>query len=107
MVTLTTIFTTAIMAIGAHADGPVDPRPWTAAAWRPVSEPDGPIFTSVAIQANGGQFWLGKDPSAYCPANVTGLDCAQYPGGKTVFTGGNDTLSLDVSVPGGQQGMYL
>ncbi|KAK0713965.1 hypothetical protein B0T26DRAFT_622668, partial [Lasiosphaeria miniovina] len=55
------------------------------------------------IQANGGRFWIGKPPSAYCPPDVAGLDCSVYPGASTVFSGGNDTVFLNVAVPGGQQ----
>lgn len=106
MITLFALLTTALLASPVHAGYPPPPGPWTAAAWRPLLDPRGPVFTSSAIQANGGRFWIGKEPSAYCPANVTALDCADYPGGKTVFTGGNETLFLDVAVPGGQQGRF-
>ncbi|KAG9231766.1 hypothetical protein BJ875DRAFT_382230 [Amylocarpus encephaloides] len=66
-------------------------------AWSPGSGLPG-----SKINANGGSFWLGKDPSSSCPA-VEGLDCTAFPGTRTVLVGGNDTLSLDVAVPGGQQ----
>ncbi|KAG9949049.1 hypothetical protein KCU85_g4493, partial [Aureobasidium melanogenum] len=58
-----------------------------------------PIHLS-AINANGNSFWLNKKTSSYCP-NTTVTSC---PDGKyTYFTGGNDTLSLNVEVPGGQR----
>lgn len=105
MIALPVILATIVLFISTIDAGyPPKPGPWTAAAWRPVPDPeDGPRLDSTAIQANGGRFWMGKDPSTYCPSNVTGLDCAEYPGGQTIFIGGNDTLSLDVGVPGGQQ----
>ena len=90
----------------ASAGYPPPPGPWTAGAWRPTG--DGSVlFLGDAIQANGRRFWIGKQPSAYCPSDIAGLDCTAYPGDKTVFTGGNDTVSLNVDVPGGQQGRFL
>lgn len=86
-------------------DSPVGDS-WTAAARRPPNAPGGSVFTDATIQANGGRFWLGKSASAYCPPDIAELNCAEYPGGQTVFMGGNDTLFLDVGVPGGQQGEY-
>lgn len=73
-------------------------------AWRGTADTV-PRWVGEAIQANGGRFWIAKAPSAYCPTGVADLDCSAYPGGSTVFTGGNDTVFLDVAVPGGQQGM--
>ncbi|KAI1093052.1 hypothetical protein F5B19DRAFT_172771 [Rostrohypoxylon terebratum] len=75
--------------------------PWTAGVWRPPVT-DVP-FLGNAINASGGKFYINNGTSAYCPDEVEGLDCSAYPGSKTVFTGGNDTLYLDVAVPGGQQ----
>ncbi|KAH6663191.1 hypothetical protein B0J14DRAFT_609528 [Halenospora varia] len=71
--------------------------PFTSGAWNPST-----LWFGSAIQANGGAFFIGKDPSSYCP-EVDGLDCTLFPGSSTVFIGGNNTLSLDVAVPGGQQ----
>lgn len=57
-----------------------------------------------SINANSGKFWIGKPTSSYCPSSVV-EDCeTAYPGNVTVFAGGDNTLGLDVSVPGGQQG---
>ncbi|KAI1360453.1 hypothetical protein F5Y08DRAFT_317364 [Xylaria arbuscula] len=78
---------------------PPPPGPWTAGVWRPVP----PIHFGDGINANNGYFWLGKEPTASCPSDVEGLDCSAYPGSKTVFSGGNDTVSLLVGVDGGQQ----
>ncbi|EKG17832.1 hypothetical protein MPH_04888 [Macrophomina phaseolina MS6] len=56
-----------------------------------------------SINANSGKFWIGKPTSSYCPSSVV-EDCeTAYPGNVTVFAGGDNTLGLDVSVPGGQQ----
>lgn len=108
--TMRTIPTILAYVAGAHAAAiasrtyPPSPGPWTAGVWRPPTGDGAPIFFGVGINANNGYFWLGKDPTAYCPPDVEGLDCSAFPGSRTVFTGGNDTVSLDVGVPGGQQG---
>ncbi|KAI1208380.1 uncharacterized protein F4807DRAFT_461708 [Annulohypoxylon truncatum] len=90
----------ALAAAIAKRDAPEGP--WTAGVWR-MPTTDDIFFTGVAINASGGKFFINKDTSAYCPDDVENLDCSAYPGSKTVFTGGNDTLFLDVAVPGGQQ----
>ncbi|KAI1386689.1 uncharacterized protein F4822DRAFT_324298 [Hypoxylon trugodes] len=87
----------AVLASGSVPDGP-----WTAGVWR-VPATDDVFFNGDAINASGGKFYVNKDTSAYCPDGIEGLDCTAYPGSKTVFVGGNNTLSLDVGVPGGQQ----
>ncbi|KAF2088676.1 hypothetical protein K490DRAFT_73039 [Saccharata proteae CBS 121410] len=53
-----------------------------------------------SINANGGAFYIGKPTQSYCPESV-GDACPD--GTYTVFSGGDDTLSMDVEVPGGQQ----
>lgn len=64
-----------------------------------------PQYLFGMVEANNGSFWYGKTPSPYCPAEVEGLDCSEYPGTRTVFVdGGEGTVYLDVAVPGGQQG---
>ncbi|KAI1647920.1 uncharacterized protein F4817DRAFT_315461 [Daldinia loculata] len=83
-------------------DGPVPEGPWTAGVWRMPAE-DNAVFTGDAINASGGKFYVNKNTSAYCPGDVANLDCSLYPGSKTVFAGGNNTLFLSVGVPGGQQ----
>ena len=66
-------------------------------------------FTAVAIHsgsaiqfspinANGTTIWLNRASATYTP---TGL--GPFNQTATVFVGGNDTLSLDVATPGGQQ----
>lgn len=88
------------------------PGPWTLGAWHPSTvDPSSPPrpWVGEGINANGGRFYIGKQPSAYCP-KVEGLDCSLYIGGdRTWLLGGaypehNGTLSLHVGVPGGQQG---
>ncbi|KAF2005897.1 hypothetical protein P154DRAFT_570627 [Amniculicola lignicola CBS 123094] len=59
-----------------------------------------PIHYST-LTARGGKFYLGgAGPSSYCPPEV-GDACPS--GNNTVFAGGDETLSLAVVVPGGQQ----
>ena len=53
------------------------------------------------LTARGGKFYLGGGPpSSYCPPQV-GDACPS--GNYTVLAGGQETLSLGVVVPGGQQ----
>lgn len=89
----------------ALAAGSALEDPWTAGVWRLPSDDDY-FYTGVDINASGGKFWVHRNVSAYCPDDVDNLDCSAYPGTRTVFTGGNGTLSLAVGVPGGQQGKY-
>lgn len=97
------LFASAPVALGAAIVPRVPEGPWTAGVWRqPVD--DDVFFVGDAINASGGKFWVHKDTSAYCPDGIEGLDCANYPGSRTVFVGGDNTISLSVSVPGGQQG---
>ncbi|KAI1390357.1 uncharacterized protein F4822DRAFT_401640 [Hypoxylon trugodes] len=86
----------------APRSGPAPPGPWTAGVWK-IAQGTDIFFFGTAINANGGKFWINREPSAECPSDVEGLDCSAYPGSETVFTGGNGTLSLNVAVPGGQQ----
>ncbi|KAI0808872.1 hypothetical protein GGR55DRAFT_189171 [Xylaria sp. FL0064] len=72
-------------------------------AWR-TDEKD-IAFLGPPINASGGKFYVNRATSTYCPAGVSGLDCSQYEGKDTTFVLGTEatTMSLDVSVPGGQQ----
>jgi hypothetical protein len=55
------------------------------------------------MNARGGNFFIGgKGPSSYCPVETVGAENCP-PGNTTTFAGGNQTLSLGVVVPGGQQ----
>ncbi|KAF1350164.1 hypothetical protein BDV97DRAFT_282314, partial [Delphinella strobiligena] len=55
----------------------------------------GSDFQNGAINANGNYIWLNKA--------TAGQTSAKRDTVNTVFSGGEGTLSLDVSVPGGQQ----
>ncbi|KAI0192776.1 hypothetical protein F4808DRAFT_442742 [Astrocystis sublimbata] len=58
----------------------------------------------TTINASGGKFYISETASTYCPEGTEGLDCADYAGTGTTFAvSGATTLSLDVTVPGGQQ----
>lgn len=70
-----------------------------AAAW----SHDGSL-RGEEINVVGNHFYIGLPPLAFCPDNIPGPSCSELPGDKTVFSGGQDVLSLAVSVPGGQQG---
>jgi len=72
-------------------------------------------FYGATITASDGHFWIGKNTTVYCPTGIENLNCTAFSGSETVFFGtettegwrdSNDTISLAVSVPGGQQGMY-
>lgn len=56
------------------------------------------------INANGNRFYVNKDSSAYCPPDISGLDCSEY-GNNTVFAYNSEvqTLGLATTLPGGQQ----
>ncbi|KAK8183439.1 IgE-binding protein [Phyllosticta capitalensis] len=53
-----------------------------------------------SINAAESAFWIGKPTSSYCPESVV-ENCPA--GNETIFAGGDNTLFLDVEVPGGQQ----
>ena len=52
----------------------------------------------ATVNANDGNFWLLYKTRTSCPSNVK---CSKTT--DTIFTGGKNTLSLKVEVPGGQQ----
>ncbi|TRX98387.1 hypothetical protein FHL15_000461 [Xylaria flabelliformis] len=82
--------------------------PFAAGAWRIAQDTD-IFFFGTAINASGGKFYINRNTSTYCPEGVSGLDCSVYSGTGTTLVIGNGTatMSLQVSVPGGQQGKYL
>ncbi|KAF3934018.1 hypothetical protein ABW19_dt0200844 [Dactylella cylindrospora] len=53
------------------------------------------------LNASNGKIWIGKDTSSYCP-----LPPRSCPPGKVTAFWINDTVSMAVSVPGGQQ-LYI
>ncbi|KAL4782527.1 hypothetical protein BJX76DRAFT_332507 [Aspergillus varians] len=73
------------------ASTPEQPAAFTVLAARSAS----PIHY-LPLNAAGQSFWLGGQPSTYCP-----LPSNCPPGNTTVLAG--DGASLSVSVPGGQQ----
>lgn len=85
--------------------GPAPPGPWTAGVWK-IAQGTDVFFWGNPINANNGKFWVNKNTTSYCPSGIEGLDCSAYPGTDTVFAGGNGTLSMNVGVPGGQQGEF-
>ncbi|KAI1500279.1 hypothetical protein F5X99DRAFT_387054 [Biscogniauxia marginata] len=85
----------------AFASSPAPAGPWTAYARNRPDNGEKLIFGP--IEANGGGFWIGKNVSTYCPSDTPDIDCSAYSGTETVFTGGNNTVFLNVAVPGGQQ----
>ncbi|KAI1802430.1 hypothetical protein F4811DRAFT_529799 [Daldinia bambusicola] len=94
---LTFTLVTLTAAIAPRAEPP--PGPWTAKVWRD----DIVSFRGVLMNASGGKFWMNKAASAECPSDIENLDCTKYPGTETIFNGGNETIFLNVGVPGGQQ----
>ncbi|KAI3327052.1 hypothetical protein HD806DRAFT_485885 [Xylariaceae sp. AK1471] len=80
--------------------------PFAAGAWRMPQDTDSDIyFFGTAINASGGKFYINRNTSTYCPDGVAGLDCSLFAGsGTTLIIGDNsDGMSLEATVPGGQQ----
>ena len=57
------------------------------------------------VNANGGELWIGKGPSTYCPGQQ-GLNCSGVTTSQTTYSLSNGILSLGVQVTGGQL-MYV
>jgi hypothetical protein len=90
--------TTAVPSASASAVPEVDNGYFGVISSRSAS----PIHL-LSLTARGGKFYLGGGPpSSYCPTESVGAENCP-PGNTTVFTGGDNTLSLGVIVPGGQQ----
>lgn len=54
------------------------------------------------VNATGSQLWIGKPTSSSCPDEVQ----PNCPAGDfTSFQGGDGGLTMNVEVPGGQQGV--
>ncbi|GAP87225.1 hypothetical protein SAMD00023353_2300310 [Rosellinia necatrix] len=86
---------------------PTPSGPFSAGAWK-IAQGTDTFFFGTAINASGGKFYINRNTSTYCPGEVPGLDCSAYSGSGTTFVIGNGTttMSLEVTVPGGQQ-VYL
>ena len=54
------------------------------------------------VSASNQSIWLNKPTASYCPDNIKDIGACPA-GNSTVFAGGEDTLSMGVVVPGGQQ----
>jgi len=76
------------------AAAPALPASGAFTAW--ASDPGYHEIDHQPIQAAGRSFWVGGQPSTYCPTVV--ISCP--PGNITVFGGG---YAMFVEVPGGQQ----
>jgi hypothetical protein len=108
----TVAITTLIASAMATAIPSDYPKPSQTATASPEALPTGyfgvissrsasPIHLQT-LTARGGKFYLGGGPpSSYCPPNIPAESCP--PGNSTVLVGGQETLSLGVVVPGGQQ----
>ncbi|KAI0506165.1 hypothetical protein F5B22DRAFT_475346 [Xylaria bambusicola] len=104
MKSLLNLITYPILALGASIPRGTQADlsgPFIARAWS--SDTDAP-FHGAPINASGGKFYINRDTSTYCP-DVSGLDCSQYSSKETTFVigDGSTTISLEVSVPGGQR----
>ncbi|KAI8950452.1 hypothetical protein F4801DRAFT_549135 [Xylaria longipes] len=79
--------------------------PFSAGAWKTDLQCTDIFFFGTAINASGGKFYINRNTSTYCPDGVSGLNCSAFSGtGTTLVTGSSTTtMSLDVTVPGGQQ----
>ncbi|KAI1163486.1 hypothetical protein F5B18DRAFT_317611 [Nemania serpens] len=78
--------------------------PFSAGAWK-IAQGHDAFFFGTSINASGGKFYINQNTSTYCPAGVQGLDCSLYAGTGTslIIGSGSTTISLEVTVPGGQQ----
>ncbi|KAF1343743.1 hypothetical protein BDV97DRAFT_425821 [Delphinella strobiligena] len=93
----TSILSTLAVALPALAApaGNVD-APYKT--WSALAISSGSDIMYEPINANGTYFYLKRSTKTYTPPNV-----GTYNQTKTIFAGGDSTLSLDVEVPGGQQ----
>lgn len=100
-----------VLAGGCPAPSPTAS---SAAPSATPSSPAGPSYFAIisarsaspihllSLTARGTKFYLGgPGPSSYCPIEQVGSACPS--GNSTVLAGGDETLSLGVIVPGGQQ----
>ena len=100
-----------IFFVTGSASYPAPRGPWTVSISPSSlnnSDPR-PGLLNAAMEASGGRFWIGKQPATNCPVSAGGPDCFAYSNNATVFIGANsilsdDTLTLDVDHPAGQQG---
>ncbi|KAG9560882.1 hypothetical protein KCU71_g295, partial [Aureobasidium melanogenum] len=81
-------------------ENPFDKRSGPSGAFGGVAIHSGSNIQYASVNAAGQKFWLLKDSQTYCP-DVVGSACPNTT--STQFAGGDNTLSLDTIVPGGQQ----
>ena len=105
------ISVTAIIFVAGAASYPAPRGPWTVSVspLLPRGSETRPGLLNAAMEASGGRFWVGKPPATNCAVFAGGPDCSVYSNDRTVFVGANsvlsdDTLTLDVDHPAGQQG---
>jgi hypothetical protein len=96
---------TVLSAVISRNTRSVPSGPFAAGAWK-IAQGTDTYFFGTAINASGGNFYINRNTSTYCPDGVSGLDCSTFTGSGTAFVigEGSDTMSLQVTVPGGQQG---
>lgn len=107
LIKMKTTFALALAAAGSAAAlpapqaGTTTPLKFGGLALRSAS----PIHLSP-INANGLEFWIGKNTTTYCPEDSAAADaCPTANSNSTIFTylNGQGTLGLNTIVPGGQQ----
>jgi len=92
----------ALSAPSATASNPPPSTPAGPSYFTVISARSGSPVHLLPLTARGGKFYLGgAGPSSYCPVEQVGDACP--PGNTTVLAGGDETLSMGVIVPGGQQ----
>ncbi|KAI1181129.1 hypothetical protein F4777DRAFT_3308 [Nemania sp. FL0916] len=94
----------ALAASIPRASQAVPSGPFALGAWQ-TGQNSGTCFHGTPVHASGLKFFINKPTSTYCPDGVSGLNCSDFSGTGTTFVmgEGSTSLSLDTTVPGGQQ----
>jgi hypothetical protein len=90
----------ASLYAGCLGENPFDKRSTPAGPFGGLAIHSGSEIQYASVNAAESKFFLLKDSSVYCP-DIEGLTCPNTT--TTQFLGGDNTLSLDTIVPGGQQ----
>ncbi|KAI5256283.1 hypothetical protein E4T42_01658 [Aureobasidium subglaciale] len=90
----------ASLYAGCLGTNPFEKRAAPTSAFAGLAIRSGSGIQYASVNAAGSQFWLQKDTATYCP-EISGLVCPNTT--TTQFLGGENTLALDTTVPGGQQ----
>ncbi|KAJ2986221.1 hypothetical protein NUW58_g5131 [Xylaria curta] len=95
-------FSITACAAAALAAPPSEPQ--TKPQVEPRLEPAPPDLSSLA-PGRSRRFYVNREPNIYCPPDVSGLNCDNFNGSDTklIINNSTATMSLDVTVPGGQQ----